>query len=120
MKKLFLSIFLFHTSPAINAQGILDTYDSEPIIWRMTCWTGETYKTYAIQGKNIVVDAISKTPISEQKGNIYAGTSEFVTGNESFGTRRTTLIVDYDNRKVTKRMKRVGTEFGYEEVFECN
>ena len=114
MKKLFLSIFLFLTSPAINAQGILDTYDSEPIIWRMTCWTGETgtgetgYKTYAIQGKNIVVETIFKIPISEQKGNIYAGTID------DGGEWALTLIVDYDNRRVTQRI------FDLEFVFECN
>jgi len=119
MKKLFLSIFLFLTSPAINAQGILDTYDSEPIIWRMTCWTGETgYKTYAIQGKNIVVDAIYKIPISEQKGNIYAGISDDTLVNF-------TLIVDYDNRRVTQRMLGleevlIFVQTGLEEVFECN
>lgn len=71
----------------------------------MTCWTGQQdgYTTYAIQGNNIVVDANFKLPISEQKGNIYAGKDT-----------RLTLIVDYDNRRVTQILRLS------QRVFECD
>ena len=108
MKRLFLTVCLFLTSTSINADGLLDDYDSEPIKFRISCWTGETgWKTYAVQGNNVVVDGSSKVPIVEKKGNVYAA-----KGDNMFG--ELILIVDYDNRKVTQEF------IGIKNVFECN
>jgi len=86
--------------------SILDSYDSTPVTFRMTCWTGQTgYVSYAIQGKNIVVNSNAIVPIVEQRGNVYAGKDVIVT-----------IIVDYDNKKVTQFIGGIG---GLEEVFEC-
>ena len=107
MKRSFLITLLFLTSTSINADGILDDYDSDPIKFRLSCWTGETgWKSYAVQGNNVVVDSTYKVAIVEQKGNIYAA-----KGDEMFG--ELVLIIDYDNRKVTQNF------LGTKEVFEC-
>ena len=91
-----------------EAESLLDGYDSEPVKFRMSCWTGETgWKTYAVQGNNVVVDSDFEAPIVEQQGNVYAAKGSY------YGVEFV-LIVDHDNRKVTQQA------LGIKNVFQCN
>lgn len=103
------SKFLGSTPPqkAEDTSSILGSYDSRQPTHSMTCWTGQTgWKKYEVKGEDIFVDNNKAGRIAEKKGNVFATKFDSFIGP-------ITLILDYDNDKVTQKSGVAN------EVFNC-
>jgi len=106
--KYFITTLLIILSSNVSAEDLLKGYDSTKPSHGMQCWTGQTgMKKYEIIGKQIVIDNVVKFDFQQNEGNIYAGKTSTMFGD-------LTLILDYDQKKVTQK-----SSFG-QEVFDCN